>query len=126
LAKAPANSCLEVSISNPIDRLKQDEDNPVKYMLLIYDAEEECGNLSEAERGRIVNEYMQLTQRLKSAGNYLGSAQLRLTSLPIRRPVSQPHRSITATFPYASLSIYLAHTRAARTPGLLPWDRLLT
>ena len=48
-------------------------------MLLIYDAEEEWGNLTEAQRRRIVNDFMQLRQRLKSAGNYLGGAQLRTT-----------------------------------------------
>ena len=56
-----------------------EEYKPVKYMLLIYGTEEEWGNLSEGERGRIVKEYMQFTERLKSAGNYLGGAQLRMT-----------------------------------------------
>ena len=51
----------------------------MKYMLLIYETEEDWGDSSEATRGRIVGEYTQLTQGLKSHGNYLGGAQLRTT-----------------------------------------------
>ena len=50
----------------------------MKYMLLIYETEEDEDS-SEAARGRIVGEYTQLIQRLKSHGNYLGGAQLRTT-----------------------------------------------
>ena len=51
----------------------------MKYLLLIYETEEDWGDSSEAARGRIVGEYTQLIQRLKSHGNYLGGAQLRTT-----------------------------------------------
>ena len=37
-------------------------------MFLIYETEEDGGDSSEAARGRIVGEYTQLIQRLKSHG----------------------------------------------------------
>jgi len=43
----------------------------VKYMLLIYDDEQAWEKLAETERQRIVGEYMQFTQKIKSTGKYV-------------------------------------------------------
>ena len=48
----------------------------MKYMLLIYDAEQDWGKLSEAEQGQIYAEYGQFSQEVRSSGNYLAGAQL--------------------------------------------------
>jgi hypothetical protein len=48
----------------------------MKYMLLIYDAEQDWGKLSEAEQGQIYAEYGQFSQEIRSSGNYLAGAQL--------------------------------------------------
>ena len=51
----------------------------VKYMLLIYDDEQAWEKLAETERHRILGEYMQFTQQIKSTGKYVMGAQLRQT-----------------------------------------------
>lgn len=48
----------------------------MKYMLLIYDAEQDWGKLSEAEQGKIYSEYGQFSQEIRASGNYLAGAQL--------------------------------------------------
>src|SRR2546423_171916 len=52
----------------------------MKYILLIYDDEKSWGKLSETERQQIMGEYRQLTQQIKSSGQYLAGSQLRETS----------------------------------------------
>jgi hypothetical protein len=52
----------------------------MKYILLIHDDEKAWDKLSEAERGQIYGEYGQLTQEIKSSGQYLAGHQLRPTS----------------------------------------------
>src|SRR5215831_4901925 len=52
----------------------------MKYLLLIYDREQEWSTLSEAEQGQIYAEYGNFSQSVKDNGNYLGGAQLHPTS----------------------------------------------
>jgi hypothetical protein len=52
----------------------------MKYLLLIYDREQEWGALSEAEQGQIYAEYGKFSQGVKDSGNYLGGAQLHPTN----------------------------------------------
>ena len=52
----------------------------MKYMLLIYDDEKGWAKLSETERQQAMGEYMQLTQQIKSGGQYVASSQLHPTS----------------------------------------------
>jgi hypothetical protein len=51
----------------------------MKYMLLIYDDEEAWDKAGAVERKRILGEYTQFTQEIKSSGNYLAGGQLRPT-----------------------------------------------
>jgi hypothetical protein len=56
--------------------IKTEGDILMKYMLLIYDAEQDWGKLSEAEQGKIYSEYGQFSQEIRASGNYLAGAQL--------------------------------------------------
>lgn len=48
----------------------------MKYLLLIYENEGAMAGLSEAEQGKIFEEYMTYTRRIKKNGNYLGGEAL--------------------------------------------------
>ena len=52
----------------------------MQYMLLIYNDEKRWQQLSEAERGPIIQEYFALTQELKDNGAYVLGAPLQPTS----------------------------------------------
>ena len=52
----------------------------MKYMLLIYDDEKGWAKLSETQQQQAMGEYMQFTQQLQSAGQYVTSSQLHPTS----------------------------------------------
>ena len=47
----------------------------MKYMLLIYDDEKGWANLSETQQQQAMGEYVQFTQQLHSAGQYVTSSQ---------------------------------------------------
>jgi hypothetical protein len=55
-------------------------ENHMKYMLLIYDDEKGWAKLSETERQQAMGEWMQVTQQIKSGGQYVASSQLHPTS----------------------------------------------
>jgi len=48
----------------------------MKYLLLIYDREQDWSKLSEAEQGKIYAEYMKFSQDIRESGNYISGAQL--------------------------------------------------
>ena len=48
----------------------------MKYLLLIYENEGSMAGLSEAEQGKIFEEYMTYSRRIKKNGNYLGGEAL--------------------------------------------------
>jgi len=52
----------------------------VQYMLLIYDDEQVRGAMSEAERGRVFQEYGAFTESIRESGNYVTGAPLQPTS----------------------------------------------
>jgi hypothetical protein len=52
----------------------------MKYLLLIYDNEQEWGSLSEAEQQKIYGEYGQFSEALKTNGQYVSGSQLAPTS----------------------------------------------
>src|SRR5260370_21018745 len=62
---------------SPFDSLMEDH---MKYMLLIYDDEKGWSKLSEIQKQQAMGEYMQFTQQLHSAGQYVTSSQLHPTS----------------------------------------------
>ena len=48
----------------------------MKYLLLIYSNEADWADISEAEQGKIFEEYMTYTRSIKRSGNYLGGEAL--------------------------------------------------
>jgi hypothetical protein len=48
----------------------------MKYMLLIYDSEQDWLNLSEAEHQQIYGEYRQFTEQIQASGQFLAGSQL--------------------------------------------------
>jgi hypothetical protein len=48
----------------------------MKYLLLIYENEGSMANLSEAEQGKIFQEYMDYTLRIRKNGNYVAGEAL--------------------------------------------------
>jgi hypothetical protein len=52
----------------------------MQYLLLIYDAESQWDALSEAERGKMYQEFGAFTQSIIASGNYKGGNQLHPTS----------------------------------------------
>jgi hypothetical protein len=52
----------------------------MKYLLLIYDKEQEWGSMSEAEQSKIYAEYGKFSQEVRDSGKYLGGAQLHPTT----------------------------------------------
>ena len=52
----------------------------MNYMLLIYDNDKGWAKLSETQRRQAIGEYVQFTQQLQLAGQYVTSSQLEPTS----------------------------------------------
>jgi hypothetical protein len=52
----------------------------VQYLLLIYENEASWAALSEAEQGKIFQEYMDYSRRIRKSGNYVGGNALQPTS----------------------------------------------
>ena len=48
----------------------------MKYLLLIYESEQASAGLSEAEQGKIFEEYMTYMKGIKKSGNYIGGEAL--------------------------------------------------
>lgn len=48
----------------------------MKYLLLIYENEGDFADASEAEQGKIFQEYMDYTRGIKKSGNYIGGEAL--------------------------------------------------
>jgi hypothetical protein len=67
----------------------------MKYMLLIYDEEKAWGKMSESERQQIYGEYGQLTEQVKSTGQYIGGSQLHPTSAATSVRVRNGKRLLT-------------------------------
>ena len=52
----------------------------MKYLLLIYGNEKDFGALSDAEKGKIFEEYMDYSKRIKKAGHYISGEALQAIS----------------------------------------------
>jgi hypothetical protein len=48
----------------------------MKYLLLIYNSETNWAGLSEEERGKLYQEYMDYTNRINKSGNYIAGEAL--------------------------------------------------
>jgi hypothetical protein len=52
----------------------------MKYLLLIYENEATWAAVSEAEKGKIFQEYMDYTKRIRKSGNYVAGEALQPVS----------------------------------------------
>ena len=52
----------------------------MKYLLLIYENEASFAGISEAEQGKIFQEYMDYTKGIRKTGNYIGGEALQAIS----------------------------------------------
>src|ERR1700741_824938 len=48
----------------------------MQYLLLIYDQESPWGNLNEAEQGKMMQDYGELTKSIQQSGHFVGGNQL--------------------------------------------------
>ena len=52
----------------------------MKYLLMIYENEADWAAIPEAEKGRIFQEYMDYSKRIRKNGNYIGGEALQPVS----------------------------------------------
>ena len=67
----------------------------MKYLLLIYDKEQEWGALSEATQQAIYGEYRKLREELEANGQFVGGSQLAPTSTATSVRVRDDKRVVT-------------------------------
>jgi hypothetical protein len=101
----------------------------MKYILLIYDREQDWQKLDEAERNAIFAEYMKFSQDLRDSGNYLAGSQLHpvasATSLRIRNnqqlvtdgPFAETHEQLGGYYLIQAKDLDEATAIAARIPS---------
>jgi len=101
----------------------------VKYMLLIYDREQDWAKLSEAEQRQVYGEYMKFTENIKASGNYLAGAQLHpiatASSVRVREgkelvtdgPFAETHEQLGGYYLIEARSLDEATSIAARIPS---------
>jgi hypothetical protein len=106
-----------------------EEEKEMKYLLLIYDAEQSWNSLSESERQQIYGEYRQLREQLQSKGQFLGGSQLQpvttATSIRVRDgkalvtdgPFAETHEQLGGYFLIEAKDLDEANGIAARIPS---------
>ena len=72
----------------------------MKYLLLIYESEAAFAGVSEAEQGKIFEEYMDYTRRIKKNGNYIGGEALQPVSTATAVRVKNG-KTVTTDGPFA-------------------------
>ena len=72
----------------------------MKYLLLIYESEQASAGLSEAEQGKIFEEYMTYTKGIKKSGNYIGGEALQAISTATTVRVKNG-KTVTTDGPFA-------------------------
>ena len=72
----------------------------MKYLLLIYENEASFAGVSEAEQGKIFEEYMQYTNDIKKNGHYLGGEALQPVSTATTVTVKNG-KTLTTDGPFA-------------------------
>jgi hypothetical protein len=72
----------------------------MKYLLLIYENEGAFAGLTEAEQGKIFQEYMDYTSRIRKSGNYIAGEALQpiSTATTVRE---KNGKAITTDGPFA-------------------------
>ena len=101
----------------------------MKYLLLIYDREQDWNNLNEAEQGAIYAEYMKFSQDIKVSGHMITGAQLHpvdsATSVRVRNdeqlvtdgPFAETHEQLGGFYLVEAKDLDEATALAARIPS---------
>ena len=101
----------------------------MQYLLLIYDQESQWGKLSEAEQGKIYQEYGDFTQSITKSGHYIGGNQLhpvaKATTVRVRDgkklitdgPFAETKEQLGGYYLVEAKDIQEAVKIAARIPG---------
>jgi hypothetical protein len=101
----------------------------MKYLLLIYENEKEWNALSEQERGRIYQEYMEYRSGIHKTGNYLGGSALQpistATTVRVRNgktlttdgPFAETREQLGGFFLVEAKDLDEAISLGARIPG---------
>jgi hypothetical protein len=66
-------------MSTTNERRKQ-KGRDMKYLLLIYEKEADWAAIPEAEKGKIFQQYMDYSKRIRKSGNYIGGEALQPVS----------------------------------------------
>ena len=72
----------------------------MKYLLLIYENEASFAGLSEAEQGKVFQEYMDYSNRIRKSGNYIAGQALQPISTATTVRVKNG-KTITTDGPFA-------------------------
>jgi hypothetical protein len=103
--------------------------NEMKYLLLIYDNEQDWNAITEGERQQIYGEYRQLREQLLSRGQFVGGSQLQpiatATSVRVRDgkemvtdgPFAETHEQLGGFFLIEAENLDEATSIAARIPS---------
>ena len=101
----------------------------MKYLLLIYDNEQDWKAITEGERQQIYGEYRQLREQLLSRGQFVGGSQLQpittATSVRVRDgkemvtdgPFAETHEQLGGFFLIEAENLDEATSIAARIPS---------
>jgi len=101
----------------------------MKYLLLIYDREQDWKKLTEPEQGQIYAEYMKFSQDITESGNYISGAQLHpvasATSVRIRDneqlvtdgPFAETHEQLGGFYLIEAKDLDEAISLASRIPS---------
>ena len=101
----------------------------MKYLLLIYDREQDWKKLTEPEQGQIHAEYMKFSQDISESGNYISGAQLHpvasATSVRIRDneqlvtdgPFAETHEQLGGFYLIEAKDLDEAISLASRIPS---------
>jgi hypothetical protein len=105
------------------------KEEAMKYLLLIYENESSLAGLSEAEQGKIFEDYMTYTRGIKKDGNYIGGEALQPVATATTVRVKNG-KTLTTDGPFAETreqlgGFYLVEAKdldealafAARIPG---------
>jgi hypothetical protein len=67
----------------------------MKYMLLIYDNEQTWGKMTDAERSKMMGEFMEFSQAIRASGHHKASSQLQPTAMAKSVQVRDGKRLVT-------------------------------
>jgi len=105
------------------------EEDPMKYLLLIYSNEESVSGRSDTEKGRVHQEYVDYTTGIRKSGNYISGEALQPVStattvrvkegktLATDGPFAETREQLGGFYMVEAADLDQAIALAARIPG---------